>query len=49
MMNLPGKRHDGPDAHKSSSNCIHSLPRIFASLFVPRNVLATAPITRTGI
>jgi len=47
MMNLPGKRHDGPVARNSSSNSIHSLPRIFTPLVMPRHVLATAPISRT--
>ena len=47
MMNLPGKRHDGPYARKSSSSSSHCSPRVFATLFLPRHVLATAPISRT--
>jgi len=47
MIILPRKRHDGSDAHKSSSNSTCCPPRIFAALFVSRNILATAPITWT--
>jgi hypothetical protein len=47
MMNLLRKHHDGPHARKSSSNSSHYSPRIFVHLFLPRHVLATAPVTRT--
>jgi hypothetical protein len=47
MMNLLRKRHDGPYARKSSSNSIRYAPRIFVHRFLPRHILATAPISRT--